>query len=255
MKPRIILLSGEKLFTKFIYNGLKDTFNIDTVIFEESEDPKIVYERRKKKVGFIKAYGQSLFDKYAIKRLIRSSKDRLKEIVKINKLDASKIPEEKIKLVRSVNDVDTISLIRSIDPEIIIVNNTRILKKDLLNSVKGHFINIHSGMLPEYRGYSGGYWALVNKDKQKCGSTIHFVDEGIDTGSIICQGVIDVVSEDNYFTYSFLHLAKEIELLKKAISDISNNNFEKIKSGKKEKLRHGPTLWGYLFNRIVKNVK
>jgi formyltetrahydrofolate hydrolase len=167
MNPRIIILSGEKIFARFIYNGLKNQFDIHTVIFEDSEDPKIVYERRKKKVGFIKAYGQSLFDKYIIKRLIKSSKDRLKEIVQKNKLDATKIPEEKIKLVRSVNDAETISLIQSIDPEIIIVNNTKILKSELLNSVNGHFINIHSGILPEYRGYSGGYWALVNNDKKK----------------------------------------------------------------------------------------
>lgn len=255
MNPRIILLSGEKLFTKFIYNGLKDSFDIHSVIFEDSEDPKIVYKKRKQKVGFIKAYGQYLFDKYIIRQLIRSSKDRLKEIVNKYKLDASKIPEEKIKLVRSVNDADTISLIKSIDPEIIIVNNTRILKKDILQSVKGHFINIHSGILPEYRGYSGGYGALVNNDKKNCGSTIHFVDEGIDTGSIICQGQIDVETEDNYFTYSFLHLAKEIELLKNAITDISNNSIVKIKSGKKGKIRHGPTIWEYLFYRIIKNVK
>lgn len=255
MKSKIILLSGEKVFSRFLYNGLKNEFDIHAIIFEEPEDPKTIYERRKKKIGVIKAYGQSLFDKYIINRLVSSSKDRLREIVKQNNLDASKIPDEKIKLVRSVNDPETISLIQSLDPQIIIVNNTRILQKDILNSVSGYFINIHSGILPEYRGYSGGYWALVNNDKKNCGSTIHFVDEGIDTGSIICQGLIEVGKNDNYFTYAFLHLAKEIELLKKAIADITNNNFTITENNKKGKLRHGPTIWGYLFNRIVKNVK
>lgn len=254
MNPKIVLLSGEKIFAKYLYNGLS-SFNIHTVIFEESENAGIIYKKRIKKIGRFNVWGQRLFDKFVMKRLIRSSKHRIQKIVKNHNLDNSKIPISKIKNVKSVNDTETISLIRSIDPEIIIVNSTRILSNDLLTSVNSHFINIHSGILPGYRGYSGGYWALVNNDKKNFGSTIHFIDKGIDTGSILCQGLIDIEKEDNYFTYAFLHLAKEIELLKKAIIKICNNDFEIIKNSKKGKLRYGPSIWEYLFYRIAKKVK
>jgi folate-dependent phosphoribosylglycinamide formyltransferase PurN len=255
MKHKIILLSGEKQFIKYIYNGLKNTFEIEAVIFEEAESLDIIYKRRIKRVGVVEVFGQKLFDKFIINRLLVSSVPRIKEIIQYFKLDSSKIPEEKKILVNSVNDVDTIKIIQGISPDIVIVNATRILKSNLIRSITGHFINIHSGILPKYRGYSGGYWALVNNDKKNCGSTIHFIDEKIDMGSIICQETINIKSNDNYLTYAFLHVAKEIELLKKAIFLIVNNEFKLTKNKNFYKLRYGPTIWGYLFYRIVKNIK
>ncbi|MEO6329204.1 MAG: formyl transferase [Ginsengibacter sp.] len=255
MKPKIIFLSGEKQFIKYIYNGIKKTFEIEAVIFEERESADNIYKRRVKKIGIVKVWGQKLFDRFIINRLLKSSIPRIKEIIKKFKLDSSKIPEEKKIFVKSVNDVDTITLIQSINPDIVIVNATRILKNDLLKSIPGHFINIHSGMLPKYRGYSGGYWALVNNDKINCGSTIHFVNDKIDKGSILCQEAIDIEPADNYFTYAFIHTAKEIDLLKKAIFLIDNNGFKLIRTETSYKLRYGPTIWGYLFYRIVKNIK
>jgi len=255
MKPKIILLSGEKHFIKYIYNGLKSTFEIDAVIFEERENTEFIYKRRAKRIGIINVWGQKLFDKFIINRLLKSSVPRIKEIKKKYKLDSSKIPDEKKILVKSVNDADTIKLIQSINPDIVIVNATRILKADILKSITGHFINIHSGILPKYRGYSGGYWALVHNDKKNCGSTIHFVIDKIDKGSILCQGTIDIEPADNYLTYAFIHVAKEIELLKRAIVKIINNELELTKNETSYKLRYGPTIWGYLFNRIIKNVK
>ena len=255
MKPKIILLSGEKQFVRYIYNGLKKEFEIDKVIFEEGESAETIYKRRIKRIGIIKVIGQKLFDKFIIKHLLKSSKPRIQEIIKIFQLNSTQIPEEKKILVKSVNDLSTIALIQSIDPDIIIVNCTRILKAELLNSIKGHFINIHSGILPKYRGYSGGYWALVNNDKSNCGSTIHFIDEKIDMGSTICQELIEVEPDDNYLTYAFLHVAKEIEILKQAIVKICNKDYKQIKNDNPAKLRYGPTIWTYLYYRIVKNVK
>ncbi|MDB5200279.1 MAG: hypothetical protein JWO92_2242 [Chitinophagaceae bacterium] len=255
MKPKIILLSGEKQFIRYIYNGLKKQFEIDAVIFEESESSDIIYKRRAKKIGIIKVIGQKLFDKFIIKRLIKSSFPRIKEIIKKFKLDSSKIPIEKTIMVKSVNDASTIALIQSINPDIIIVNATRIIKNDVLKSVSGYFINIHSGILPKYRGYSGGYWALVNNDKSNCGSTIHIVDEKIDTGPVLCQELIDIEPTDNYLTYAFLHVAIEIELLKKAIVSVINKDFKVVKKAVISKIRYGPTIWVYLFYKIVRKVK
>ncbi len=96
---------------------------------------------------------------------------------------------------------------------------------------------------------------MVNNDKINCGSTIHFIDDKIDMGSIICQEAINIEVNDNYLTYAFLHVAKEIELLNRAIYQIINNDFKLIENGTSSKLRYGPTIWGYLFNSTVRNIK
>lgn len=60
-------------------------------------------------------------------------------------------------------------------------------------------INCHAGKLPYYRGRNILNWALIN-DEKEFGITVHYVDEGIDTGDIILQNVYPITDEDTYGT-------------------------------------------------------
>jgi methionyl-tRNA formyltransferase len=197
-----------------------------------------------------------LFSSFISPVLTVSSIKRIRQIIREHSLNSAPIPREKKIVVKSVNDESTIKLIQSINPDIIIVNSTGIIKRKLILSVKSLFLNIHCGILPMYRGYSGGYWALVKKDRKHCGSTIHILDEGIDTGPILQQGTIAISKRDNYATYDFLHLATEIGLLRKAVHDAMSGNIRMIQvNGKVSARFYGPTIWGYFYNRIVNKVK
>jgi methionyl-tRNA formyltransferase len=60
-----------------------------------------------------------------------------------------------------------------------------ILKKPILDKFKDRAINLHISYLPWNRGADPNYWSFV--DGTPKGVTIHFIDEGIDTGDIIGQ--------------------------------------------------------------------
>jgi methionyl-tRNA formyltransferase len=60
-------------------------------------------------------------------------------------------------------------------------------------------INCHAGKLPFYRGRNILNWALIN-DEKEFGITVHYVDEGIDTGDIILQRTFKITDEDDYGT-------------------------------------------------------
>ena len=159
--------------------------------------------------------------------------------------------------VASVNDKECLDLIIKIQPDIIIVNGTRIIGKRLLEATKTLFINTHVGITPEYRGVHGGYWALRNDDIKNCGVTIHKVDVGIDTGDIISQNKIEVTNRDNFVTYPFLQISKAIVMMKEVLITIEN---DQLRTYKKEgtsvsKLWYHPTLTGYLYHRIFKGIK
>lgn len=62
----------------------------------------------------------------------------------------------------------------------------RIIGPTLLNEYRQRIINIHPSLLPKYRGVDALGQALANHDT-RLGITVHYVDEGIDTGSIIKQ--------------------------------------------------------------------
>ena len=62
----------------------------------------------------------------------------------------------------------------------------RIIGETLLSAYRNRIINIHPSLLPKYRGKDALGQALANKDR-RLGITVHYVDEGMDTGQIIKQ--------------------------------------------------------------------
>ena len=75
----------------------------------------------------------------------------------------------------------------------------QIFKEEIINLPKYKTINCHAGKLPFYRGRNILNWALIN-DEKEFGITVHYVDEGIDTGDIILQRSYLITDNDNYAT-------------------------------------------------------
>ena len=61
---------------------------------------------------------------------------------------------------------------------------TSIVRKDTLEVSNFKFINLHPGILPQYKG-TGNFWAILNKDFKNIGVSIHWMNEKIDDGEII----------------------------------------------------------------------
>ena len=60
-----------------------------------------------------------------------------------------------------------------------------LIKSDVIDHLPKRIINLHPSFLPWGRGYHPNYWSI--REKFPHGVTIHFIDEGIDTGDIIAQ--------------------------------------------------------------------
>ncbi len=71
----------------------------------------------------------------------------------------------------------------------------RIVKPGLLNAFTERIVNIHPSLLPNFPGLHAGQQAL-DAGATETGCTIHFVDEGIDTGAVIVQRKVPVLSSD-----------------------------------------------------------
>jgi len=75
----------------------------------------------------------------------------------------------------------------------------QIFRSRLINHPPMGTINCHAGKLPFYRGRNILNWALIN-DEKEFGITVHYIDEGIDTGDIILQEIFPITDDDNYAT-------------------------------------------------------
>jgi methionyl-tRNA formyltransferase len=255
---RILLLASRDDPAKdMVYNAINPLYEISLVILEKPVNKLSMIKRRVKKLGIIKVLGQLAFQTIVVKLLTSLSKKRRKELMKSLNLNTAKIPAEKIEQVDTINDDICLEHIRSFNPDLILVKGTRIISKKILSCTKAPFINMHVGITPRYRGVHGAYWALANKDRGNAGTTIHYVDAGIDTGNIIAQQTIGITSKDNFVTYPLLQIAAGIELLKSIIPQVlsGNKNTVAVKAVTGSRLWYHPTIWYYLRRRIFNGVK
>ncbi|GGU37339.1 phosphoribosylglycinamide formyltransferase [Streptomyces lavendofoliae] len=83
------------------------------------------------------------------------------------------------------------------EPDIVVsAGFMKILGKHFLNRFGGRVINTHPALLPCFPGAHGVRDALAYGVKVT-GCTVHFVDDGVDTGPVIAQGVVEVRDDDD----------------------------------------------------------
>jgi len=95
-----------------------------------------------------------------------------------------------------INDPKVVEMLVDAKPDLTIIMATSILKCEVLEAAST-IINVHGGFLPYYRGNHCFFFALYNREFDKIGSTIHFVNAGIDTGDIIEAVVPPIKVTDN----------------------------------------------------------
>jgi len=97
---------------------------------------------------------------------------------------------ERADLVREfphVNDAGVVELARELQPDVICVFGTSLIRGALLEEGRLGILNLHGGLSPEYRGSDCTFWALYNGEPEKIGCTLHFINAGIDTGNLVAH--------------------------------------------------------------------
>ena len=94
------------------------------------------------------------------------------------------------------SDPAEVAEIVALQPEVVLVFGTGILREPLLSAFAGNILNIHLGLSPYYRGAGTNFWQLVNREPEYVGGTIHYIDAGIDTGPIIAHARPEIVATD-----------------------------------------------------------
>ncbi len=131
--------------------------------------------------------------------------------------------------MKNVNSKDSINKLKSYKADIFVsMSFDQIIKKEAIHLPEKGFINCHAGALPFYRGRNVLNWVLIN-DEKEFGVTVHYIDEGIDTGDIILQNKSLITDDDSYKTL----LERAIDLCDKtlyeAIVKILNGENQRIK--------------------------
>ncbi|HUH93123.1 MAG TPA: formyl transferase [Casimicrobiaceae bacterium] len=102
--------------------------------------------------------------------------------------------------VPSVDHRDVVAMADRLRPDVIAVFGTSLIRGPLLTRGRLGIFNLHGGLSPHYRGADCTFWALYNGEPAQVGCTLHRIDAGIDTGTLIAHVSPEVTERDDELT-------------------------------------------------------
>jgi methionyl-tRNA formyltransferase len=97
-----------------------------------------------------------------------------------------------------------------------------IISKQVIEALPGRIVNCHISLLPWNRGSDPNIWSFI--ENTPSGVTIHYINEGLDTGNIICQSEIE-------FSYCTETLRTSYNKLHQLMLNMFKNSYEIIVGG------------------------
>lgn len=144
------------------------------------------------------AYGLERARNHNIKAICEKDEDKIIEVLKENEIEL-----------------------------VILAGYLKIVSPKLVNEYRNKIINIHPSLIPAFcgKGYYGKkvHQGVIDYGAKVTGATVHFVDEGADTGPIIMQKTVEVKQDDDTKKLAKRVLEVEHEILTKSISMFCEN--------------------------------
>jgi folate-dependent phosphoribosylglycinamide formyltransferase PurN len=113
---------------------------------------------------------------------------------------------------------DTLAAISRLDPDILVVHTKFIVGAKVRMLARVAVIGGHPGITPWYRGAYSPFWALLHGRAEFVGFTVFLLDDGIDTGHVLFQGRLPIVSgEDSHLTLAWKGMQRQSALQAEAI--------------------------------------
>ena len=124
---------------------------------------------------------------------------------------------------------EVVDTIKELNPDIIITCAFgKIVPESILNIPKLGCINVHASLLPRWRGASPMQYAIMSGDKVT-GTTIMYMDKGLDTGDMISKVEVPIKESDTLGTIESKLMEASPTLLKETLIKIINNTNDRIK--------------------------
>lgn len=125
-----------------------------------------------------------------------------------------------------VNSDSYLEYVESLAPDVILsVAATQRFDPDLYTLADECAINIHSSLLPEYRGLFPSFWMLLN-DEQQTGVSIHYIDDEFDSGDLLVQKQYPIEEDDTVHSLNTKAAEAGSPLLVEALEQIRTDSVD-----------------------------
>ncbi len=213
----------------------------------------IVIESRKSKVKFSflqlaqKLVSKILFRKidhawFGMRSYFESKYPQWPDVEKIN--------------VENINEQSTIALCKKIEPDLILVSGTRLIKEPLLSlQPKVGILNLHTGLSPYIKGGPNcTNWCIATGQFEYIGNTVMWIDKGIDTGDLLYTETCSLSTEQNLKEVHISVMRHAHELYIKSIRSLIEGDTVRVRQAS---IAKGKTYYSkdWNFNRRIDLIK
>jgi len=232
---RIIILTQSDPFylaknINYLLNNLPTHSQVvSTIVFDVSPfGKKESFTQKAKRTA--KIFGVGFFLTYGFKFVLSklNPNKSVKHVLKNHDIPI-------IKLKKSVNHTDSLKQIKAYKPDLLIsIAGNQIFKQPLIDLAPKGCLNLHTALLPKYRGLMPSFWVLKNNEKET-GVSVFFVDKGIDSGPILVQKKMPI--NENMTQAELIKKSKKLgmDAIIESIELIHQNNYKLIPNTDKEK--------------------
>lgn len=147
------------------------------------------------------------------------------KLVISNKEDAYGLERARLSGIKAVYETDEDKMIELLKENnidlIVLAGYLKIITPKFVDEFRNKIINIHPSLIPSFcgKGYYGEkvHQGVIDYGAKVTGATVHFVDEGADTGAIIMQETVNVEQDDDAKSLAKRVLEVEHRILKESI--------------------------------------
>lgn len=224
---RITILANQDIASNLAINHLIDALpdhQLNVLLSERVGGNK----PRPQPLNELAFFEQTLFNQIVFPALGDSRPQKPGRLKSFDEINGAGID---VKRVNSINDKSGLDTLAIYKPHLILsVRFGFILKTDAINIPEYGVLNLHSGVLPDYRGVMATFWAMHNRDAE-IGTTLHYIqDAGIDSGDILSVQTHPVNYQHSYL-WNVLSLYKPgIDAMVSAVKQIDTGKTPQTQS-------------------------
>lgn len=206
----LIILSSDTPHHRYFFHRINELFEIDN-IFLETNSYKPNFD--------ISSPFENEENEFEIKNFFKTIPNSL--------------PDVKINYFKSINSEESSNLLDTVKPEVGIVFGTGKLKPEIINKFSFCLMNVHRGIPEFYRGLDSDLWAIYEDKLDLIGTTLHIVDEELDTGEIVYQEHLSLKKNMKIYQIRYHTTLIAVKLVLKALMDIKEGVFKSNPQRKK----------------------
>jgi folate-dependent phosphoribosylglycinamide formyltransferase PurN len=231
-------------------NKVAARYNLAGIVIQESQPKKIN-----------KFSWSQLFEKLLDRTIFIGIRNTWIKLMNSYQQQYPTFPSIESIIVSNINSDSTVNFIRQIEPELVIVSGTSLLKNNILAlPIPKGIVNLHTGLSPFIKGGPNCLnWCIAENKFHLIGNTIMWIDAGIDSGDILTTEITRLNGRENLAELHLKVLDHAHELYLKALEKIEQD-VTGCPRVKQACVGTGNTYYSYQWNykakwRLLKNIK